>query len=274
MGNPIPAGYHEILNALMAWGRSGLIPNTGLIKSYHPPSIDNVTGVAIPAPATIFKTGTIDNPRQIKYKSIDELPSAAYTGSNVVDFNVNDIPGGPDTNLAHRAPKYGMFYKDSALTSPDEETYKKNIAKLEIPTIADRMTKELAHKPVKITDNYEDAQTFYKIPPLVREIKDSDEKTPLDTRRPIPARYELLPTKVPCAIPGVLNCYMEVYDQTDVSQPTYTYKTPNIQMYYRPDKDRISPDGQVKPNTDQLYVMMATDITEVNPLSSNDPGDE
>lgn len=273
MGNPIPAGYHEILNALMTWGRSGLIPNTGLIKSYHPPSIDDVTGVAVPAPATIFKTGTIDNPRQIKYRSIDELPSASYTGSNVKDFNVNDIPGGPDTNLGHLAPKYGYFYKISALESEDEETYYKNIKQLNIPTVADRMTKQLNNKPVKITDKYEDAKTFYEIAPLVREMKDSEEKTPMDTRKPIPARYELLPTKVPCAIPGVLNCYMEVYDKTDVTQPTYTYTTPYIQMYYRQDKDRVNPDGQLKPNTDQLYIQMATDFTEVNPLSSNDPGD-
>jgi hypothetical protein len=258
----------------MTWGKRGLIPNTKVIKSYHPPSIDNITGVAISTPATLFKTENIDDPLKVKFKSIDELPSAAYSGSNVTDFNINDIPAGPDTNLSHNAPVYGKYYKDAALSSDDESVYRKNVEQLNIPTIADRMTSGLENKPVKITDNFSDAQTFYKIPPLVKEQKDSEGKTPLDTRKPIPRRYDLIPTKVPCAIPGVINCYMEIYDNIDVTQPNYTYSLPNVEMYYRPHRERTNIEGKEYPNMNTLYIHMATDFTDITPLSDSDPGDE
>lgn len=274
MGNPIPAAYNVILDSLMNWGKSGLIPNTGVIKSYHPPSIDNITGVAVPMPATIYKTNEVKDAYKNKFKSIDELPNASYTGSNIVDFNVNDIPTGPDTNLAHDAPIYGKFYKDAALTASNEETYKKETSKLNISTVADRMTKWLDNKPAKITDKFEDAQNFYQIPPLEKPFKDSQEKTPLDTRRPIPRRYELIPTRVPCAIPGILNCYMEIYDRVETAQPQYNYRLPNVPMYYKPDKERLTLNGSIDPNSDQLYIHMATDFTDIKPLSDSDPGDE
>jgi len=274
MSNPIPAGYNQILKALVDWGKSGLIPNTGVVKSYHPTSIDNITGVPIPAPATIYKSGNIDDPLRLGFRSIDELPNAAYTGSNVVDFNVNDIPTGPDTNLAHNAPVYGKYYKEAALSTDAQSVYEKNTEKLKIPTVVDRITRYLDINVSTITDELQDAKVFYSIPPLTKEVKDNEDKTPLDTRKPIPRRYELLPTKVPCAIPGVLNCYMEVYDSVDVSQPTYTYRTPNIEMYYRPEKERLTLNGSIDPNANTLYIHMATDFTDITPLSDSDPGDE
>lgn len=256
MSSPIPAGYESILNALVKWGKSGLIPNTGVVKSYHPASIDNITGVAIPAPATIYKTGEIDDPLKANFRSIDELPNAPYSGSNVSDFNVNDIPTGPDTNLAHNAPVYGKFYKDSALTAEDEEEYKKNTSHLEIPTIVNRTTRYIdttmpGIKVPKIVDELEDAKSFYSIAPLFQEVKDREEKTPLDTRKPIPKRYELIPTRIPCAIPGVLNCYLEVYDSIDVSQPEYTYTKPVMDMYYVSGTDQAS-DGSIYDKGDML----------------------
>jgi hypothetical protein len=242
MTSPIPSGYNEIINALMAWGNSGLIPDTKLIKSYHPPSIDNVTGVPILMPATTYETGSSESILKTlldrEYSSISDIPSASYTGSNVNDWNVNDIPTGPDTSLSQLAPIYGPNFKEAALTSNDEKEYQKNTQKLDINVLADRLTENLNEKPVKITDSFTDAKTFYKIPPLTEISKNNEEKTPLDTRKPIPERYELVPTKVPCAIPGVLNCYMEVYDKVNVAQPTYTYEEPVVTTTTLPDSLR------------------------------------
>lgn len=241
--------YGQVLNGLMSWGNSGLIADTKLIKSYHPPTIDNVTGVPVLMPATTYQTGSVDSIlktlRDRKYKSISELPSASYTGPNVKDWNVNDIPTGPDTSLAQLAPIYGENYKQAALTSSDEKTYEKNTQKLGLSgLVAERLTENFTEKPVKITDNFDDAKTFYKTQPLtsgsgigglVSATQASQEKKPIDTRRPIPGRYELVPTKVPCAIPGVLNCYMEVYDKVDVKQPTYSYTEPTVTTTTLPD---------------------------------------
>lgn len=231
---PIPTNYDDLLDALMIWGRAGLKSNAKVIKSYHPPSLDNVTNVAVPMPATVFKTEKITKPYERSYLLIDELPNASHTGSNVVDFNVNTIPTGPDTNLSHEAPKYGTFYKDSALTQ-DAGTYQREIVKLKIPTIADRVTKNLKVKPANITDKYDDAKAFYTISPLPLPPPANTTKQPIDTRRPIPKRYELVPTGIPCAIPGTLNCHMEIYDSVDVAQPKLKYRIPENQSYYNPD---------------------------------------
>lgn len=280
--NYIPANYNDLLDSLMLWGRTGLILDTKVIKSYHPPSLDNVTNVAVPMPATVFKTGkTIPKPYERSYIFIDELPNASHTGSNVVDFNVNTIPTGPDTNLSHEAPKYGPFYKDSALTQ-DAATYYANTKKLAIPVVADRTASELKVKHSYITDKYDDAKTFYSTPPLPFASTATTDKYPIDTRRPIPKRYELMPTRVPCAIPGTLNCYMAVYDSVDVTQPKYNYRKPNIVMNYKKGKDRIGPNGDPQPGNDELYLMIDDDFTENRPLSAEDrpdnpndyPGDE
>lgn len=236
----IGAVYDQVLDALRNWGNTGLIADTKLIKSYHPPAIDNVTGVPILMPASTYATGSLTsilaNLRKRNYNSISELPSGSFTGPNVKDWNVNDIPTGPDTSLAQLAPIYGENYKQAALTSSNEKTYKKNTQKLGITgLVAERLTKNFTEKPVKITDNFQDAKTFYNVQPLTSPItgllntlQTTLEKSPIDTRRPIPKRYELVPTKTPCGIPGVLNCYMEVYDKVDVKQPTYTYTEPTV----------------------------------------------
>jgi hypothetical protein len=251
MTSPIPSGYNEILNALMAWGNSGLIPDTKLIKSYHPPAIDNITGVPILMPATTYETGSSESILKSlldrDYSSISELPSASYSAPNVKDWNVNDIPTGPDTSLSHLAPIYGPFFKQAALTSADEKEYQKNTKKIDISVVAERLTENFDEKPVKITDNFDDAKNFYKTQPLTSgsgiggltsALQAAENKKPIDTRRPIPRRYELVPTKVPCAIPGVLNCYMEIYDKVDTTQPTYTYEEPVVTTTTLPDSLR------------------------------------
>lgn len=244
----IPESYTDVLNSLIWWGRAGLIANTGVIKSYHPAVADNITNVAVDMPASVYRTGEIKKPYQNNHIFIDDLPNAFYSGSNVRDFNVNDMPTGSDTSLAHGAPVNGPAYKEAALKAKSAAEYKKNTQKLAIKTHVDRVTEEFDVKkyyaaktttaditPKRISDEFTDARPFYEIQPIVKEFKDGDTKTPLDTRRPIPKRYELLPTKVPCAMPGVLNCFMEVYDNIDIAQPGLNYTAPTVQSTILPD---------------------------------------
>jgi hypothetical protein len=292
--NIVRPGFNAVLNALIEWGNSGLIPNTRVIRSYHPPAIDNITGVPVLVGATVYETKdfdydtTIDQTipkitnlhekvtitalyrnrenlpenvdpskpiasfRDLK-SSVTDLPAAFYAGSLIQDFNVNNIPGSLDTALASRAPIKADLYKESALTSEDEEEYVKNIEKLRVPTVADRITTGFVDQNVKlITDNFEDAKTFYAVQPLGTEETTIPDNTPKDNRKPIPRRTELVPTGVPCAIPGVLNCYMQVYDSVDVSKKEYEYKIETVDMYYVPGTG-LAPDGSIVDNGTVLH---------------------
>lgn len=284
--NIVRPGFNAVLNALIEWGNSGLIPNTKVIRSYHPPAIDNVTGVPVLMGATVYETKDFDYntvmdntkskitnlhekvvitalyrdkenlPKNTDPKKpianfrgisglISQLPAAFYSGSLIKDFNVNNIPGSLDTALAARSPLNADLYKESALTSADEEEYLQNVEKLKVPTVADRITDGFVDKKVElIIDDFDDAKLFYAVQPLGTEETPVPQNTPKDNRKPIPRRTELVPTGVPCAIPGVLNCYMEVYDSVDVSPKEYEYKIGTIDMYYVPGTG-LAPDGSI-----------------------------
>lgn len=292
--NIVRPGFNAVLNALIEWGNSGLIPNTRVIRSYHPPAIDNITGVPVLVGATVYETKDFDydttiektipnienlhekvvitslyrnrenlpnnidpkkpiaNFRDLK-SSVSELPAAFYSGSLVQDFNVNTIPGSLDTALAANSPLNADLYKESAFSAEDEDAYLKNIEKLKVPTVADRVTDGFVNKKIDlIVDNFEDAKTFYAVQPLGVEEAPIPDNTPKDNRKPIPRRTELVPTGVPCAIPGVLNCYMEVYDSVDVSKKEYEYKIETVDMYYVPGTG-LAPDGSIVDNGTVLH---------------------
>jgi hypothetical protein len=59
--NLIPKHSQLINNALLEWGKSGLLQNTVQVKSFHPPIPDPVTGVLVNFPATVHQNGIIKN---------------------------------------------------------------------------------------------------------------------------------------------------------------------------------------------------------------------
>lgn len=279
MPDPFPPNYDLILNHLLAWGKSGLIPNTKVIKSYHPPVIDSVTGVPVLIPATVYETQevtqsntdfvlpdftykdkpvtyqqmirgrypssspeTIPDVSTVSYPPVDptvvinmdSLPHFFFAGSNVKDFNTNETPGELDTSLTHYFAAYTDVYKESVDLATDQEEYSTITSDARIPTVGDRLIRDVDHTLPRYVDNLEDAKVFFSLTPREFPDQENDQKGyPY-----IPHRYDLVPTKVPCAIPGVLNCYMKTYDNVDISQPTVEYRPPNIDVYYVPDNIR------------------------------------
>lgn len=279
MPDPFPPNYDLILNDLLAWSKSGLIPNTRVVKSYHPPVVDAVTGIPVLIPATVYETKEVtrsnadfvipnftyrgdpvtyqqmvrgnypsssaDNISDIstvslpvanptKVVDMDNLPHFFYAGSSVKDFNINETPGELDTSLTHYYAAYSDRYKDSANVAVDQSDYESITADARINTVGDRLMRDVNHTLPRYVDNLEDAKAFFKLAPReFPEIENDPKGYPY-----IPNRYDLIPTKVPCSIPGVLNCYMTAYDKVDISIPKIEYRPPNIDTYYVPDNIR------------------------------------
>ena len=248
-------GYNDILNVLMDWGRSGLIPNTKVIKSYHPPLVDSLTGVAVLMPATTYSTGIIPNYSKVKNMDINDLTNAPRSGSRIQDYNPPigklvdpQLIANPKTESAIAAVEYGELYKESATTANTQAKYEKNIKNLKIDTIADRATRDLTHKPK------------FKTAEL-----DSNVVAPQ-----IPNRYEMVPTRVPCAMPGVLNCYVETYDKIDTRRIEYRYSLPMTTMNYRPDADQMRAFGY-DPN--YTYILPTGDFNFEQTMDEYNDGD-
>jgi hypothetical protein len=108
-------------------------------------------------------------------------------------------------------------------------------------THADRLTFSagIGYVLPRYTDNLQDAQAMFNKNFLGLDQTDPNSTEAADTSitglANIPRRYELLATKVPCAVPGVLNCTLAAYDKVSVAQPDYVYRPPNIIGFHQPD---------------------------------------
>jgi len=271
------AGYNDILNVLMDWGRSGLIPNTKVIKSYHPPLVDSLTGVAVLMPATTYTTGIIPDYAKEKNMDINDLTNAPRSGSRIQDYNPPigklvdpQLIANPKTESAIAAVEYGDLYRESALNANTQAQYEKNIKNLKINTIADRTTRGLTHKPKFIMENLQDAKNFCSI--KTAEL-DSNVVAPQ-----IPNRYEMIPTRVPCAMPGVLNCYVATYDKIDIKKIEYKYEnpyfvTPHVSEEFITDPNTKTIVGDINTQT----LLIGEDFKYATPEDTNNipdnPGD-
>ncbi len=154
MPNPIPIGYNDVLNTLLAWGQSGLKPGATVVKSYLPPVKDPQTGIEVLIPASTFKNAEVSESRELTKKlmalpkddpdvpsfnlttlpnswgeelpTIYSLPAAPYAGSSIFDFNVNsDDPNGPQTFVGLRTGGLGGLAEYMAsripLNPPEEK---------------------------------------------------------------------------------------------------------------------------------------------------------
>ena len=256
--------YNAVISALMSWGRSGLIPNTRVIKSYFPPTTDPVSGVPVLIPATVYVTGPRKaytdtsrppDPHMATPNYIDTLPNAPVAGSSVL-FNLTDVQdtGGsagissfssavdvmaglsqdtfsgdervsvgtmavlPVNNAtAAKTLTNGLLYSSAATAANDQTEYYKNGAHLDNKnTYADRAARfaGLSSLP-RITDSHEDAKVLYT------DSADPSTEEPVKNVAVahIPDRYDVFPTKVPCAMPGVLNCYIGTVDEITPYKP-------------------------------------------------------
>lgn len=254
-GNPIPNGYNEIINALFAWGNSGLIPNTKVVKSYYPPVVDPITGIAAAIPATVYSTKNNLKDYKIKhnnttyvysivdetYTPIDQKPNAPYAGSNVEDYNIGannlnrpivttTVVGdtievtalNPKTDLAVNTVKYSANYKQAAISSNTQEEYENNIKTIAKPVAAERQTMDINYKIPRITDNLADVKHFFLGTTSSPQSNTGSDQSSVNAIYPS-KDFDLFVTQVPCAMPGVLNCYPIVYHENrDLPLPNYT----------------------------------------------------
>ena len=272
MSELFPSGYDEILKGLLEWSRSGLIPNTEVVKSYHPPQKDPITGITVLVPATVYKTESFTDYDQYTfnftsengvnplkgylekpYSSIDNLPNSPNTGSNVRDWNVNVEPGGLDTAYARYVTPQTNLYYDAAAYSETQQQYENNIsAQANLPVTAERLASGVGTTVPYITDDIDDTKNWYSIEPIQASFDlppDPNEIERLKVAKGItesvqpdvlgitetPVRYELLPTKAPCSLPGVLNCRLVKYNGIDGNPYNPSYADPRYDMTEIPD---------------------------------------
>lgn len=350
MPNPIPVGYNDVLNTLIAWGQSGLKPNATVVKSYLPPVKDPQTGIEVLIPATTFKTADVKESRALTKKlmelprdeddvpsynltkltnswgeelpTINSLPSAPYAGSGIADFIINnDDPFGPQTFVGLRTVPDANLIEQVALTANGSyvgavaDAYLKQkkyvdsmtrssvkadvlsgtmlssaggigglakalLGPLGRTAAADRMAREVSRGLPRIIDRVSDITTMLEIPlidpeadPPMVEIrtgkKDIDpDALPTGGKAFIPRRYDLKATRIPCAIPGVLNCIMTKYDTVDKTDKTYNYTPPKVGMYYVSDKDVRQADGTFADDGNTIrMVPIDPDAVDNSPLS-------
>lgn len=225
----------------------------------------NSTSIGTLAPATggtgTYLTGVV-GAGEGAVLSIDNLSHAPMAGSAVQDFNVNTYPGDMDTATAIRFTKNAYVYEQAVTNSTSEEEYQENIKEGYVDTVADRMTRDIRFSHPMITDNLADAKQMFSTD-FLGYNKDPQNRTITPGRAYIPQRYDLVPTKVPCAIPGVLNCYMIAYDSVDVTEPDYRYTAPNIIMTYAPDslkKEEFWVESYAGNGVKKAFTLTHTDI--------------
>lgn len=369
MPNPIPVGYNDILNTLIAWGQSGLKPGATVVKSYHPPIKDPQTGIEVLLPATTFKNATAADSRELTKKlmalpkedpdvpsfyidripnswgeeipTINSLPNAPYAGSGISDFNVNnDDPLGPQTFVGMRGTGLGALVEYMIKNTPLEnnppppvplsgssllsgigslvayqQAQKKYVKSLtnsstraaalrgtsllgSVAALAgmkgnspltllartaavDRLANEMRRGLPRVTDRVEDAKVMIDIPYMQEEVEFGGglaaviragakpvidpEALPEGGKAFIPRRYELKPTGIPCAIPGILNCIMTKYDTVDTTDKVYNYTAPKVGMYYVSDNDVRRADGYFEDDGNTIRLVPIDPDTIDNP---------
>jgi hypothetical protein len=274
----IPSGYDDVLNALMTWGRTGLIPNTKVVKSYFPPVQDPVTGARVLLPATVYATDSIGDRSQVKHTNIDTLPNTPYAGSSV-EYNtinnsktpknviadigavpktigttvVNNEPGNAAVGIDSISSNYvslpmtdpspdhlvrallnttaGSDIQQSAESTNDQSVYAANHTAALQTTTADVFTANLAVKPQIVTSNLSDTQTLLSTGQLA---SGTEEHGTFTMRQDL----DMHATRVPCAIPGVLNCYIVAPQAKPAVYPKYTYGPTSVPTYDLPDNMR------------------------------------
>jgi hypothetical protein len=322
--NPIPLGYNDVLGALMAWGQSGLKPNATVIKSYLPPVKDPQTGIAVLVPATTFASGSVEQGRGLINKlmslpraesnvpnynlielsnswgdelpTINSLPSAAYAGSGVSDFNVNsDDPNGPQTFIGIRSVPGSELIEQSLITNNQSDYINgltNSVSRTAIlngfavrgpnsnqalakNTTPDRAARDLFRGLPRIIDRVEDANTVFSTPILGYQPSENltdEEALPSNTKSFIPQRYELRATGIPCAVPGVLNCVMTKYDTVNKTDIVNSYVNPRVGMYYVSDRDVRQADGTYADDGNSIRLLpIDPDAFDNPPLSIVEP---
>jgi hypothetical protein len=295
---------------------------------------DPQTGIEVLVPATTFKNASVSESRELTKKlmalprseddvpdyniikqtnswgeelpTINSLPSAAYAGSGVSDFNPNDDdPLGPQTFVGYRTVPNGVLIEQVLINTNSQRSYletlttstaipevlssvvssaslgsKKKNQPLLRTTAVDRLARETFHGLPRIVDRVEDAKTTFSTPLIEPEaeapvvelrtgVKNIDpEKLPEKGQAFIPRRYELRATGIPCAIPGILNCHMVKYDTVDTTDKVYTYENPKVGMYYISDKDSKKADGTFADDGNTVRIVpIDPDAVDNPPLS-------
>jgi len=248
MANEIQPNFNAIVDKLMSWGRSGLIPETKVIKSYWPPIADPTTGVQVCLPATTYST--FNRSEKIKapdpfYKDkkvyafdvvknrfgdIDTLSNSPGMSDVVADNNppsTGTTAKVPTTEIASNSINFAKLYLEAIKKSNTQAEYEENIKIFKFPGAVERVLTDFGPSHFysladsngappefvyskaltlsKIYDKLDDAKSFLNDIILADTLSTSKVVRPKEN-------FEMFSTGVPCSIPGVLNCYVGVYD--------------------------------------------------------------
>lgn len=125
------AANNQINNALIAWGKSGLIQNLKQVKSHHPPVPDPVTGILVNFPATVHNSKQFANVLTISFNElkVDNKPNYQHSTEHYVvnDFNDEHKLVGAKTQQAVDSIPINRRLKKLALASADSDQFQINL---------------------------------------------------------------------------------------------------------------------------------------------------
>jgi hypothetical protein len=118
--------HSQITSSMLAWSRSGLIPNITQVQSYHPPVPDPITGVLVNFPATVHSAASISS----NLNPLDTLNNSpiALSHGTIQDFDFENGIVGSNKKKAIDSIQINSYIKKLAESSvvPDD-AFKTNL---------------------------------------------------------------------------------------------------------------------------------------------------
>ena len=227
----VNAGILNINSHLFNWVNTGLIPNTSVVNSYHPPIRDGVTGILVNLPASIY-TKHGNSTAVLSNYSLGTKFNSAGSDYTVHDFDKNQSAFGTDVgyvrNSLHRAREI-----EHLVNAGDRAAYNGAIGSLVSTTSADRYAKLANINLPRVTDSLDSAKEYYSQTSPTEELKEhggtnlgNNQESRL---RPQPQNLrKVVATGAPIAVPGMLNVVADTYKPGDITWVPPTFKPTNV----------------------------------------------
>jgi hypothetical protein len=227
----VNAGILSINNQLFNWVNTGLIPNTSVVNSYHPPIRDGITGILVNLPATIY-TKKGNSTAVLSTYSLGTKFNSSGSDYTVHDFDKNQSAFGTDVgyvrNSLHRASDI-----EHLVNAGDRAAYNGAIGSLVSTTSADRYAKLANINLPRVTDSLDSAKEYYSQTSPTAELKEhggtnlgNNQESRL---RPQPQNLrKVVATGAPIAVPGMLNVIADTYKPGDITWVPPKFKPTNV----------------------------------------------
>lgn len=227
----VNAGILNINSHMFNWVNSGLIPNTSVVNSYHPPIRDGVTGILINLPASIY-TKKGNSTAVLSNYSLGTKFNSSGDDYVIHDFDTNQSAFGTDVGYV-RNSLHNSSDIENLVNAGDRRAYNGVIGSLVSTTSADRYAKLANVNLPRVTDSLDSAREYYSQTSPKADLQEhggtnlgNNQESML---RPQPHNLrKIVATGAPIAVPGMLNVVADTYKPGDVTWVPPKFKITNV----------------------------------------------